>query len=225
MAFGGCLLVFYFRGNLPYTSLRAYGWYHTIPQLGAILFAAGWWAAVRRPAPERMSLGQTAAVLVLVFVFCLIQVPRAAQQLIASAPELAPSESKLFPSTELLAGRARYFKVELRERQLRALVRLDRLDALLTEMNASPESLRDVFGHVLIPGISEKQPGCDAFSLLSSRPRNPDARAELAAQSLLLVELLRPEPEPIPPWLDRKDPASKIVRDGSLVPQVGTPGR
>src|SRR5262245_4104267 len=63
IAFGGCLLVFYFRGKLPYSSLRAYGWYHTIPQLGTILFGAGWWTALRGPAPQRMSLGQTAAVL------------------------------------------------------------------------------------------------------------------------------------------------------------------
>ena len=51
IALGGCLLVFFFRGNLPYSSLRALGWYHTIPQLGAILFAAGWWTALSAPAP------------------------------------------------------------------------------------------------------------------------------------------------------------------------------
>ena len=204
IAIGGCLLVFFFRGNLPYSSLRAYGWYHAIPQLGAILFGAGWWTAVSAALPERMSLGQAAAVLVFTFLFFLIQMPRAAQQLIQSAPELAVRETGLFPSTELLAGRARYFKVELHERQLRALVRLDRLDRLLTELNASPELLRGAFGRVMLPGLSEQQLGCDAISLLVPRPRNPDARAALAAESLVLIELLRPEPEPVPPWLDGK---------------------
>jgi hypothetical protein len=225
IAFGGCFLVFYFRGNLPYSSLRAYGWYHTIPQIGAILFAAGWWAAVNRTAHERMTLGQTAALVVFALVFCLIQLPRAAQQVIASGPELAPSEAKLFPSTELLAGRAWYFKGELHERQLRALVRLDRLDALLTELNASPESLRVAFGHVLIPGISEKQPAYDALSLLSQRPPNPDAGADLAAQVMRLAELLRQETEPIPPWLAVQDAAARSRKDGSLSPGVHTPGR
>jgi hypothetical protein len=208
IALGGCLLVFFFRGNRPYTDLRAYGWYHTIPQIGAILFAAGWWTALSEPAPSRMTIGQAAMVLLLAFVFCLIQIPRAAQQLIQSAPELASTEAGLFPSTELLAGRARYFKVELHERQVRALIRLDRLDALLTDLNASPESLRDAFGHVLIPGISDEQLSFDAFSLLSPRPRNPKASAALAAQSLLLIDLLRPEPEPVPPWLEPKDHTS-----------------
>ena len=35
IALGGCLLVFFFRGNLPYSNLRAYGWYHAIPQIGS----------------------------------------------------------------------------------------------------------------------------------------------------------------------------------------------
>jgi hypothetical protein len=223
IALGGCLLVFFFRGNLPYSSLRAYGWYHTIPQIGAILFAAGWWTALSASVPRRMTMAQAAMVLVLTFVFCLIQIPRAAQQLIQSAPDLAPTEAGLFPSTELLAGRARYFKVEFHERQVRALIRLDRLDGLLTDLNASPESLRDVFGHALVPGISKKQPGCDAFSLLAPRPRNPKASAALAAQSLLLIDLLRPEPEPVPPWLNPKDRAPQVGRDSSLDPHAGIP--
>jgi hypothetical protein len=225
IALGGCLLVFLFRGNLPYSSLRPLGWYHTIPQIGAILFAAGWWSALSSPVPERMSLGQAAIVVVFAFVFCLIQIPRAAQQLIQSAPELGPRETGLFPSTELLAGRARYFKLEFHERQLRALIRLDRLDALLTDLNASPESLRDVFGHAIIPGISKEQLSCDAFSLLLPRPRNPDARAELAAQSLLLIDLLRPEPEPVPPWLNPKGRASRTGRDSAIEPREGVPIR
>ena len=162
-----------------------------------------------------MTLGQAAMVLVLAFVFCLIQIPRAAQQLIQSAPDLAPNEAGLFPSTELMAGRARYFKLEFHERQVRALIRLDRLDALLTDLNASPESLRDAFGHVLVPGISEKQLSFDAFSLLSPRPRNPKASAELAAQSVLLIDLLRPEPEPVPRG-STKDPGSRISSDAIL---------
>jgi hypothetical protein len=57
---------------------------------------------------------------------------------------------------------------------------------------------------VTIPGISEKQQGCDAFSLLTPRPRNPEVRAALAAESALLLDLLRTEPEPVPPWLEGK---------------------
>ena len=131
-----------------------------------------------------MTLGQAAVVLVLVFVFCLIQIPRAAQQLIQSAPDLAPNEAGLFPSTELLAGRARYFKIEFHERQLRALIRLDRLDALLTDLNASPESLRDVFGRALSRGSPRNSPVATP-SACSCRAREmPDALPELGRTQL-----------------------------------------
>jgi hypothetical protein len=169
--------------------------------LGAILFAAGWWTALSAPATPRMTLAQAAAVLALVLVLCLIQIPRAQQQLIQAAPAFAPDEARLFPSPALLAGRARYFKSEFHDRQLRALARLDLLDELLSDLQASPESLRDVFGPIRIPGISEKQLHCDAFSLLSHRPRNKETLSALAARSPELVELLRPEPESPPPWL------------------------
>ena len=98
---GTCVLIYFFRANMPYTSLRALGWYHTIPQVGTILFGAGWWAALRAPTkvPPRMSLAQAAGVLGFVVVFCLIQIPRADQQLIQNAPPFVPEEARLFPST------------------------------------------------------------------------------------------------------------------------------
>jgi hypothetical protein len=209
IALGSCLLVYAFRGNQPYSNLRSLGWYHTIPQVGAILFVSGWFTASCQPAAPRMTLGHAAAVLVLVFVFCLIQIPRAQQQLIQSAPPLAPNEARLFPSAALLAGRAVYYKGEFHDRQHRALVRLDRLDHLLSELKASPDSLRAVFGRISFPGISEKQLSCDALSLLRPRARNPDTLAELGSRSMELVELLRTEPEPLPPSLDPKSPALK----------------
>ncbi len=211
IALGSCLLIYFLRGNQPYSSLRSLGWYHTIPQVGAILFGAGWLSALGTPATGRMTLGHAAAVLTLVLVLCVIQFPRAEQQLIQSAPAPAADEARLFPSTALLAGRARYFKSEFHDRQHRALVRLDRLDQLLGALKASPDSLRGVFGRISFPGISEQQHSCDGFSLLLPRARNPDTLAELGSRSMELVELLRPEPEPTPPWLAPKNPASKPV--------------
>ena len=209
IALGSYVLIFFFRGNQPYSSLRVLSWYNAIPQMGSILFFAGWWSALNAPGtePQRMSLGQAAAVVVLVFVFCLMQLPRAVNHLIELAPPFTADEAQLFPGTELLAGRAWYFKIEFHDRQLRALERLDRLDTLLSELSASPETLRDVFGGVRFPGLDENQPGCDVFSLLTPRRRNADARAELAARSAILIDLLRPEPQPNPPRLEPKHPA------------------
>jgi hypothetical protein len=215
IAVGSCLLIYGFRGTQPYSSLRALGWYHTLPQVGAILFAAGWWTALSVPKPGRMSLGQAARVLSLVIVFCLIQVPRATRHLIDEAPAFAPNEAATFPNTRMRAARARYFKHEFHDRQLRALARLDRVNQILSDLGASPESLRDVFGRAFVPGISEKQPGADAFGLLTPRPRNANALPALASHTSELIELLRPEPEHIPVWLDPKDPLARALRDFS----------
>jgi hypothetical protein len=217
IALGSCLLIYFFRGNQPYSSLRSLEWYHTIPQIGTILFAAGWWTAMQTQATPRprMILAHAAAVVGLVVVFCLIQIPRAEQQLIQSVPPLILEEAGLFPSTALLAGRARYFKGEFHDRQHRALVRLDRLDRLLLNLKASPETLRGAFGRIGLPGISEKQLSCDAFSLLTPRPRNPETLAELAGRSIELVELVRPEREPALPWLDPNNPAGKKAAEGT----------
>ena len=167
-------------------------------------------------ARPRMSLAQAAGLLGFVVVFCLIQIPRAEQQLIQNAPAFVPEEARLFPSTGLLAGRALYFKGEFHDRQHRALVRLDRLDQLLFDLKASPESLRGVFGRVSFPGIAEKQLSCDAFSLLYPRARNPDTLAELANRSIELVELVRPEREPERPWLDPRDAKSKPGAESTI---------
>jgi hypothetical protein len=218
IAIGSCLLIYFFRGNLPYSSLRRLGWYHAIPQVGAILFAAGWLAALRSPAAQRMTLADAAAVLAFVVLLCWIQIPRAEQHLIQSAPPLAPGEADGFPTSSLLAARASYFKSEFHQRQHRALVRLDSLDRLLAGLKASPESLRGAFGRISFPGIAETQLNCDALSLLIPRPRNRETLGQLTGRIEELAELLRPEPRPIPPWLDPENPAWRATVQGAINP-------
>ena len=202
IAVGSCLLVYGFRGNQPYSSLRSLGWYHTLPQIGAILFAAGWWTAVAAPKPGRMTLGQAAGVFCLVIIFCMIQIPRARQHLIDEAP-LRPGRGIVVSERSDALGRALYFKAEYHDLQHRALARLDMVNRLATTLGASPETLREIFGRILVPGIHEKQAGCDCFSLLIPRPRNSNAVPELVAHKAELIELLRSEPEPASSLLSR----------------------
>jgi hypothetical protein len=215
IAVGRCLAVYFFRGNLPYSSLRALGWYHAIPQVGAIIFAAGWWTAMGAPRPGRMTLRQALGVLGFVFLFCVIQVPRGYHLLIEGAPPFAPDEAAMFPIPEDRAARALYFKAEFHDGQLRALKRLDRVDGILARLNASPESLRDLLGRVLLPGIPDLQISTDAFTMLAPRPRDERAAAALLAYRAQLADLVRPEPEPARPWLHRQAPAPRPVRGAS----------
>jgi hypothetical protein len=75
-------LVFATRGSrMTYDSLRALGWYDAIPQLGAVLFAAGWWSGRLDSPPPRAIEAPSARALVSVAIcagtMLLLQSPRA----------------------------------------------------------------------------------------------------------------------------------------------------
>lgn len=218
IAVGGCLMVYTFRGNWAYSELRTLGWYHAIPQVGTIVFAAGWWSALSPPRIRTIELGEVIAVLGLVVLFCLIQGPRSEQMLIDAAPAFSAGEALSFPSTELRRERALYFKAEQRDRQRRALARLDRVDDILARANVNPDALRARFGRVLVPGIPEQQLGCDAIDLLTRRSGAGDPAQALARSRAELVELLTPEVPPTPFWLKPDDSLSRSVREVQKAP-------
>jgi hypothetical protein len=222
IALGGGLIEYTFRGNMPYQSARILGWYYAIPQLGALLFAAGWWTAVFPVRPGRISRGQAAALLGLIVGLCAAHLPRAQRFLLNGAPPFAPGEESAFPTTELRLARARYYKAETRERQVRTLARLDRLDRILARSGASPDDLRDRFGRVLVAGMSTEDLRTDTFSLLVPRPRSEQALHALATYGAEIAELLQPEPEPVPFWLDPSDKVSRAVREVSKQAPPGT---
>ena len=215
IAFGSCLLTYAFRGNLPFSSLRGLGWYYAIPHIGAIVFAMGWWMALAAPRPGRLSRGQAAQVICLVVVFYTIQIPRLHQLLLQGAPPLSPIEAETLPIPELRLLRARYYKSESHYLQVRALARLDRVDVILARLGMSPETLRDIMGRVLIPGIPEKQLSSDAFSILTPRPRNADSGATFDRYRAELMTLLSPEPPPVRSWLDPDRPRAQGIRKES----------
>ncbi|MHB1556773.1 MAG: hypothetical protein ACYC61_04740 [Isosphaeraceae bacterium] len=211
------LLEFALRGNLAYSQLRLLSWYNAVPQVGIVLFAAGWWSAVRPggSGSRRLTRGQAVGVLGFIVVVFAVHHSRAQAQIIAEAPPFRPNEAGAFPTAELRLGRALYYKEEYRRRQVRALARLDRLDRLdriLARANASPETLRAIAGRVVIPGIDENQLNVDALSLLVGRPRDPKALDALGSRRAEIEELLSPEPEAVPFWLDPNDPLSGAVR-------------
>jgi hypothetical protein len=211
IALGGGLIEYTFRGNTPFHSVRILGWYHAIPELGALLFAAGWWTAVFPVRPGRISRGQAAALLGLIVGLCAAHLPRAQRILRAGAPPLAPGKRSAFSTIERLEARARYYKAEARQRQIRLLARLDRIDRILAGIGASPDDLRDLFGRVLVEGMSTDDLRTDVFSLLVPRPRNKRATPALAPYRAQISELL--QPEPVTSWLAPGAPTSRAVRE------------
>ena len=203
---GSYLLVYFFRGNFPYSSLRDLGWYHAIPQVGAALFAAGWWQSLRPDHPHALTRIEAVVVLGFVGLLCVLHGPRAERNLLKHAPALYASEAELFPIPELQRFRALYFKEELLGRQVRALARLTKAESALARLNAGRETLRRIYGRVLVPGIPEKQLNSDAFSLMKLPPEDPARPPELPRIHRALDDLIRPESAPRPIWLKQNDP-------------------
>src|SRR5262249_27276507 len=56
MALLGFALVYTARGYFTFDNLRDLSWYQAIPQMGAALFAAGWWLGRRGEGPPPRSL-------------------------------------------------------------------------------------------------------------------------------------------------------------------------
>jgi len=109
------------------------GWYYAIPQVGAVLFAAGWWSAlcdgVSR-AGGKLTVRGALGVVLLVLVLCGIQGDRAERLHIEAAPPLAPSESGMFWSAYMRNARAAYLNAESSEHLRRTLARLDRAEQI-----------------------------------------------------------------------------------------------
>jgi hypothetical protein len=163
-------MIYTARGNYSFENVRALGWYHAIPQLGAVLFAAGWLSG-RPPRPLSRRLCPPAfrelfLVVGLVMILLLLQSPRADRVLFdydgAAAPvggETAGAVHRTGPASQAdLIARA--------TGQRQALERLDRLERIARRSGIGRSGLREVLGRFRVPGMPEFVAELDAISLL-----------------------------------------------------------
>lgn len=132
LVLGSYLMVYYFRGYMAYEHMRVVGWYNAIPQIGSILYVAGWWARSRvsdPPEPVAQPPRWTfRSLIVVVCVSCgllVLHLPRATRLFVDGAPKMSENEAAMFPTPELQRLRAVLYADEHAIRQRRALVRLE----------------------------------------------------------------------------------------------------
>ncbi len=221
-AAGAALVVgsyYYFRGYMPYEDMRSVGWYHGIPEIGAVLFAAGWWSRCRDEAdpgrPARSSVltrRELLAIVTLTSALVVLHLPRAARMFLEGAPKMTPEEAAKFPIPELQRLRAILLADEHAKLQRRALVRLEGAERVARDLGIGQLTIRRTFGRVLVPGMPELLEQSDAASLLAlpdsdQRPENQAAVRE-ALRGYLAVE-----PEYVAPWLARPSSPPRSRRD------------
>jgi hypothetical protein len=210
LVLGSYLVEWTVRGYFDFKFLRTLNmvnivpWYDAIPQVGAVLFAAGWWmgprgevasgrAAARRPVSRAGAL----AILGLVALLVVLNRPRMDLLWRKNVPPLLESERKQFPILRLQSMRASALLLDRADRQRRHLRRLDLAQRAIDGMGLSERAVHRAFGRLDLPDLPEVY---DAIVLLAfpDRPRSDDpalARSALAPYFLM-------EEEPRPPWID-----------------------
>jgi hypothetical protein len=212
-----------FRGYMEYQYLRTVSlrfvvpWYDAIPQIGAVLFGVGWWAATRPEgavsvgtAGKSLTLAGILAVATLALLLIALNRPRVDAAVRNSVPPLLASErvSKLFVlprhqtlrANLILLGRAQWQRAHLR--------RLDRCEEAARRLGLGRETIRAAFVHPWIPAtfvaLSPTQYDLyDAVAMLDLPERGrPADRATVRGA---LAEFLAEDAEPRPFWLAPKE--------------------
>jgi len=165
------ILIFATRGRgYAYLDLRALGWYDAIPQLGALLCAAGLWAQAQgpanaQPAPTKLTpLGPRSAVALLSLsaILFLLESPRADRILFeydtmaTLAGDLAQPHARSAPAD--WAARA--------HSQRRALHRLGELEQKLKGHTLTAQQAQVLKTQYPIPGAPEDSPGYRLLDLI-----------------------------------------------------------
>lgn len=205
----GYLMAYIYRGYLPFSSLRSIGWYHAIPQVGAVLLAVGWWSGTRAqppPATGRGPLGLVGASAVLAFVafLFLVHQPRATRLFLAQVPAMTARERQIFLIPSLQRRRAIYLASVRAELQRQSLARLDRAERIARQSGIGREAIRHALGQVSGPGFPDGRIGFDVTSLLDLPEHgttDDPAQVRRALAGFWVTETVPP-----PPWLAPGEP-------------------
>jgi len=178
LVIGNFGLVFAVRGRqLTFDNLRALGWYDAVPQLGAVLFAAGWWSGRLESSPptsiQPPRLRELLGVVLFGTLVLVFQTPRADRVIFAydglSAEihgDRRDSRSRRRTGADL-AERAR--------RQRRSLAELDQVEHAARERGIGRAALRLTLGRAVVPEMPETLPEFSALDLLDiPDPKSPE---------------------------------------------------
>ena len=224
VAVGGYLIEWSFRGYVDFDFWRTVDiramvpWYDAIPQVGAVLFAAGWWSGPR--SLESQSVFRTRAIgvtrlggiglAVLLVALIMLNRPRVDELVRNNMPPLLSSEARLFPIPRLQTIRATAVLVNRADWQRSHLRRLDRGEEMASRMRLSRDAIRVVFGHPLLVASFGRQPPTelldlhDAPAMLDLPERGPPF--DPATVRKALAPFFAEEKEPRPKWIHPDEP-------------------
>jgi hypothetical protein len=203
------------RGYMPFTYLRTISlgmivpWYDTVPQVGAVLFAAGWSSGPKQPTVrpgifQRIAPTTRLEALYLIGLMTILIVlnrPRVDTLWRNSVPPLLPVERRMFPILPLQSIRASALLLERAQWQRRHLRRLDQAQEVAARLAIGRDSIQAAFGRLDLPDLPQVY---DAAGLLDLPDRGRSLDPALIRRAL--GPYLFPEKEPRPGWLPPEEP-------------------
>jgi predicted outer membrane lipoprotein len=224
LVLGSYLVEWTFRGYMDFVYLRTINlyalvpWYDAIPQIGAVLFAVGWWSGPRcagdLPASKSRSTSLTwrdvLGPAVLTIVLIVLNRPRVETLVRDSTPSLLPSEQKVLKIARLQTMRSNMVLLNRAEWQRVYLRRLDAGEKVARRMGLGQDEIRAAFGFLWIPGAIGRFPPTadrelyDVAGLLDLPPRGSSTNPAVVRSAL--GPYLDPVKEPRPGWIPPSEP-------------------
>ena len=218
LVIGSYLVEWAFGGDMDNRNFRTVGlhsivpWYHVIPQIGAVLWLAGWWSEMI-PGPiespeltKRWSLTRRGSLGlgILILAMLLLHRPRIDFLVRASVPPLLLSEQARFPILPLQMMRGNAVLLNRADWQRTTLRRLDRAQEIANRLGIGRDAIRAVFGHHLMPASAdsirpERHDSNDTSALLDIAQRGRVAIPSSVFKEL--TQLLAEAREPRPQWI------------------------
>lgn len=198
------LLTYVFRSRERFEILRALGWYAALPEIGLILFAAGWYASSRR-AKRPLSRRDMIVLVGLAGALTVLSRPRVERMLIDDVPPLSASERAFFSTPSAVARRALALADERARRQREYLERADEGAKIARKLKVSRTRLRGIIGFSQAPGFPPQLPDFDVLSLWSLPDVGQIVSPERAREAFRGLDLRKPPPFR-PSWIKPHEP-------------------
>lgn len=193
------------RGYLPFTSLRGLvPWYDAIPDIGFVLFLAGWWGGSVRPVPVRRaapaSRAAVLAILLFELAFLALHEPRVEAYFQTKVPGMTREEKLALPIPSLQHMRAVALAQEKAKWQHRYWMRLDQAESIARSRGIGREAIHQTFGRLVAPEIADVYDAADMLALPWQGTETNPARVAAALGQYVIAD-----PDPTPPnWILRE---------------------
>jgi hypothetical protein len=227
MVLGSYFFEWSVRGYKPYPELRlvVVPWYDGIPQIGAVLFAAGWCSGSRpRGMPRHiLPLSRRGGLVVLSVAAGMIALYRPRVETVwrrwpGNAAALLPSERERFPVPWLQTLRTNAVVGNRAAWQRRHLMKLEQVEAVGQRLGIGRDAIHRVFGRLPAPDLPEAYDAVDLLDLPRTGPETDAVRIRRALGPLLVVE-----PEPRPEWIAPGEPWPPEILIPTGEPAAGPP--